>query len=73
MPFTSRVRLICLIPRTVSRGLAQAGTAADGALRPSPLVPDFTGPVLFDAPAAASALAQTTRCRRFPVRVRRFR
>ena len=28
------------------------------ALRRSPLVPDFTGPVLFDAPAAASVLAQ---------------
>ena len=27
-------------------------------LRSSPLVPDFTGPVLFDAPAAASVLAQ---------------
>ena len=29
------------------------------ALRSSPLVPDFTGPILFDAPAAASLLAQT--------------
>ena len=28
------------------------------ALRASPLVPDFTGPVLFDAPAASSLLAQ---------------
>ena len=28
------------------------------ALRRSPLVPDFTGPVLFDAPAAGSVLAQ---------------
>ena len=28
------------------------------AMRPSPLVPDYTGPVLFDAPAAGSVLAQ---------------
>lgn len=29
------------------------------ALRTSPLVPDFTGPILFDAPASGSLLAQT--------------
>jgi TldD protein len=44
-------------PATVSKGLAQAGTQLME-LRSSPLVPDFTGPVLFDAPAAGSALAQ---------------
>lgn len=42
---------------TVAKGLAQAGTQLME-LRSSPLVPDFTGPVLFDAPAAASALVQ---------------
>ena len=42
---------------SVSRGLAQAGGQII-ALRASPLVPDYTGPVLFDAPAAASTLAQ---------------
>ena len=42
---------------TVGKGLAQAGTQLME-LRASPLVPDFTGPVLFDAPAAASVLAQ---------------
>ena len=42
---------------TVSKGLAQAGTQLME-LRASPLVPDFTGPVLFDAPAAGSVLAQ---------------
>lgn len=42
---------------TVSKGLAQAGTQLME-LRSSPLVPDFTGPVLFEAPAAASVLAQ---------------
>ncbi len=42
---------------TVGKGLAQAGTQLME-LRLSPLVPDFTGPVLFDAPAAASVLAQ---------------
>jgi len=41
----------------VSKGLAQAG-AQIKELRASPLVPDYTGPVLFDAPAAASTLAQ---------------
>jgi predicted Zn-dependent protease len=42
---------------TVGKGLAQAGTQLME-LRSSPLVPDFTGPVLFDAPATASVLAQ---------------
>jgi TldD protein len=41
----------------VSGGLRQAaGQLID--LRASPLVPDYTGPVLFDAPASASTLAQ---------------
>ncbi len=44
-------------PAAVSKGLTQAATDLMG-LRASPLVPDFTGPVLFDAPAAASVLAQ---------------
>ena len=44
-------------PATVSRGLAQAATQLTG-LRTSSLVPDYTGPVLFDAPAASSVLAQ---------------
>jgi TldD protein len=43
---------------TISKGLAQAGTELMQ-LRASPLVPDYTGPVLFDAPAAGSVLAQT--------------
>jgi predicted Zn-dependent protease len=42
---------------TISKGVAQAGTELME-LRASPLVPDFTGPVLFDAPAAGSVLAQ---------------
>ena len=42
---------------TVSKGLAQAGTQLME-LRSSPIVQDFTGPVLFEAPAAASVLAQ---------------
>jgi TldD protein len=42
---------------TVSKGVAQTGTELLE-LRSSPLVPDFTGPVLFDAPAAGSMLAQ---------------
>lgn len=42
---------------TVGKGLAQAGSQLME-LRASPLVPDFTGPVLFDAPATASVLAQ---------------
>ncbi len=41
----------------VAAGLAKAGTDLME-LRASPIVPDFTGPVLFDAPAAASVLAQ---------------
>jgi len=42
---------------TVAKGVANAATELM-ALRSSPLVPDYTGPVLFDAPAAASTLAQ---------------
>jgi TldD protein len=42
---------------TVSKGIASAATDLM-ALRSSPLLPDYTGPVLFDAPAAASTLAQ---------------
>lgn len=42
---------------TVSKAVAQAGTELME-LRASPLVPDYTGPVLFDGPAAGSALAQ---------------
>jgi TldD protein len=42
---------------TVTKGLTQAGTDLM-ALRASPIVPDYTGPVLFDAPAADSVLAQ---------------
>jgi TldD protein len=42
---------------TVSKGLSQAGTQLME-LRSSPLVQDFTGPVLFDAPAAGAMLAQ---------------
>ena len=42
---------------TVAKALASAGTDLM-ALRSSPLLPDYTGPVLFDAPAAASTLAQ---------------
>jgi TldD protein len=42
---------------TVSKGVAAAATDLM-ALRSSPLLPDYTGPVLFDAPAAASTLAQ---------------
>jgi TldD protein len=41
----------------VSKDLTQAANDLM-ALRASPLVPDYTGPVLFEAPAAASALAQ---------------
>jgi predicted Zn-dependent protease len=44
-------------PETVGKALSQAGTELM-ALRASPLVPDYTGPVLFDAPAAGSVLAQ---------------
>jgi TldD protein len=42
---------------TVAKALASAGTDLM-ALRSSPLLPDYTGPVLFDSPAAASTLAQ---------------
>jgi TldD protein len=45
-------------PATVGKALSQTGTELM-MLRQSPLVPDFTGPVLFDAPAAGSILAQT--------------
>jgi predicted Zn-dependent protease len=44
-------------PATVSKAVARAGTELME-LRASPLVPDFTGPVLFDARAAASMLSQ---------------
>jgi predicted Zn-dependent protease len=40
-----------------SKSLAGAGNELV-ALRSSPLVPDYTGPMLFDAPAAGSLLAQ---------------
>jgi TldD protein len=42
---------------TVAKSLAEAGTELMG-LRASPLVPDYTGPVLFDPAAAGSLLAQ---------------
>lgn len=42
---------------TVAQALGQAGTELM-ALGESALVPDYTGPVLFDAPAAGSMLAQ---------------
>jgi predicted Zn-dependent protease len=45
-------------PATVAKSLTQTATELMS-LRQSPLVPDFTGPVLFDAPAAGSVLAQT--------------
>jgi len=44
-------------PATVGKAVAQAG-AELMELRASPLVPDYTGPVLFNANAAGSALAQ---------------
>ncbi|HUA00929.1 MAG TPA: metallopeptidase TldD-related protein [Candidatus Aquilonibacter sp.] len=44
-------------PATVSKALTQAATDLL-VFRASPLMPDYTGPVLFDAPAAASLLAQ---------------
>jgi TldD protein len=44
-------------PAGIGSGLAKAGTQLME-LRSSPLVPDYTGPVLFDPPAAGSALAQ---------------
>ena len=42
---------------TVAKGVAQSASELMQ-LRASPLVPDFTGPVLFDASAAGSTLAQ---------------
>jgi TldD protein len=42
---------------TVAKGVSDSATDLM-ALRSSPLVPDYTGPMLFDAPAAASTLAQ---------------
>jgi len=44
-------------PAAVSKGLSDAATQLV-ALREAPLVSDYTGPVLFDAPAAGSLLAQ---------------
>lgn len=44
-------------PAAVSQAIAQAANELM-AFRASPLVPDYTGPVLFDAPASASLLAQ---------------
>jgi len=45
------------VAATVSKALTQAATELM-ALRDGPIVPDYTGPVLFDAPAAAATLAQ---------------
>ncbi len=42
---------------TISKGLTQAGSELMQ-LRAAPLVPDFNGPVLFDASASGSMLAQ---------------
>jgi len=44
-------------PATVSKALTQAASDLM-AQREAALVPDYTGPVLFDAPAAAATLAQ---------------
>ncbi|HKD63539.1 MAG TPA: metallopeptidase TldD-related protein [Candidatus Acidoferrales bacterium] len=44
-------------PATISKGLTQAGSELVQ-LRAAPLVPDFTGPVLFDSSATGSVLAQ---------------
>jgi hypothetical protein len=44
-------------PATISKGLTQAGSELMQ-LRSAPLVPDYTGPVLFDASASGSVLAQ---------------
>ncbi|HXN98374.1 MAG TPA: metallopeptidase TldD-related protein [Candidatus Acidoferrales bacterium] len=44
-------------PEAVAKSLSQTGAELIE-LRASPLVPDYTGPVLFDAPAAGSVLAQ---------------
>jgi len=43
--------------QTIGKAVAKSGTELMQ-LRSSPLVPDFTGPVLFDARAAGSTLAQ---------------
>ena len=45
------------VPPAVSDALAKSGTELMQ-LRAAPLAPDYTGPVLFDAPASASLLAQ---------------
>ncbi|HEY0705005.1 MAG TPA: metallopeptidase TldD-related protein [Candidatus Acidoferrales bacterium] len=44
-------------PATVGKSLAQAGTEL-GTLRQSPIVSDFTGPVLFQGAASGALLAQ---------------
>jgi TldD protein len=44
-------------PAAISKGLTQAGSELMQ-LRAAPLVPDYTGPVLFDASATGSVLAQ---------------
>jgi TldD protein len=44
-------------PAATAKALEKTGTELM-ALRASPLVQDYTGPILFDAPAAASVLAQ---------------
>jgi len=47
------------LPDAAAVSKSLASTADDlMALRSSPLIPDYTGPVLFDAPAAAFTLAQ---------------
>jgi predicted Zn-dependent protease len=46
-------------PATVAKGVEQAATELM-ALRSAPLVADYTGPVLFDPPAAGSMVAQLT-------------
>ena len=45
-------------PDVLAKSIAKAAEELV-ALRKAPLGPDYTGPVLFDAPAAASLLAQT--------------
>ncbi|MFZ3218045.1 MAG: metallopeptidase TldD-related protein [Candidatus Acidiferrales bacterium] len=45
-------------PATVGKSLAQTATELM-TIRQSPLLPDFTGPVLFDPPAAGAVLAQS--------------
>ena len=56
-PLTAASRPICPMPRRVGKGSRRPARQLMQ-LRASPLVPDYTGPVLFDAPAAASMLAQ---------------